>query len=81
MDTEKHGTRLKDGRAITDHDDWMCLQDMTVEGLFTLGVDAIKPGVVLRLSDKGWRIAAELRKHKANGGSFGNFTPSIGTAT
>jgi len=55
------------------HDDWMCLQDMAEAGLFTCDVFGVQPGTVLKLSPKGQRIVAELRAHKAEGGSLDQF--------
>lgn len=69
----KHSTVLKDGRLVEGHDDWMCVQDMASEGLFTADVSDVQPGATLRLSAKGRRIASQIREHKASGGNFSNF--------
>lgn len=71
-----HGTRLKDGSTVANHDDWMCVQDMAVEGLFTTDVDGVEPGETLHLSDRGRQVAAALRAHKAAGGNFADFDAS-----
>lgn len=69
----EHGTRLKDGSTVPNHDDWMCIQDMAAEGFFTVGPDEIEPGVTISLSKKGMAFAESLRRHKSNGGVFANF--------
>lgn len=71
----EHGTRLNDGKVLSNHDDWMCVQDMAEAGLFTVGVDGVEPGQTLHLSPRGLELCAQLRAHKAQGGKFANFTP------
>ena len=70
---DHHGTRLNDGTTLPHHDDWCCVQDMAAEGLFDQSVEAVQPGVVLRLSVKGDRVVTALRAHKRAGGSFAAF--------
>lgn len=78
---EKYRTRLNDGSEAANHDDWCCVQDMAAEGLFAsthktprpIAQEDVEPKVKLRLSEKGQRLAAALRQHKATGGQFGNF--------
>jgi len=70
----EHTSRLKTG-TTENHDDWCCVQDMAAEGLFSVGPDAIEPGVTLHLSPKGSRIVSALRVHKAKGGKFADFEP------
>ena len=69
----EHGTRLKNGQRLDNHDDWACLQDAAEEGLFTVGAEGIEPGEVLHLSEKGLAYCAALRAHKATGGNFASF--------
>jgi hypothetical protein len=69
----EHATKIKDGTVIDGHDDWMCVQDMAAEGLFTVGPDDVEPGVVLHFSERGKDIAAALRQHKADGKNFASF--------
>lgn len=69
----KYGSRLNDGTSLEGHDDWDCVQDMAVEGLFTVGVEGVEPGATLQFSEKGLNLAQALRKHKIGGGVFGNF--------
>lgn len=71
-----HGTVLKDGSSVANHDDWMCVQDMAAEGLFTTDVDGVQPGETLHLSARGLALAAALRAHKAAGGTFASFDAS-----
>lgn len=68
-----HGTILNNGKAVANHDDWYCVQDMAAEGLFEQTADDIQPKVNLKLSAKGKELVARLRQHKANGGNFKNF--------
>jgi len=69
----EHGTRLKDGTVLGDHDDFDCLQDLYAAGYFLATTDGVQPGVVLHLSAKGQRVASLLRAHKSAGGAFRNF--------
>ena len=65
------GTRIKDNIFIRGHDDWDCVSDFLVAGLFN--EQSVEPGVKLHLSDFGSTVCASLRKHKANGGTFATF--------
>lgn len=69
----EHATRLKDGTQVDGHDDWACLQDFVGEGLFEYGSE-VEPKKTLRLSERGLALTAALRAHKANGGSYSDFT-------
>lgn len=69
----EQGSRLNDGTSIEGHDDWDCVQDMAVEGLFTVDVDDIQPGVILKFSEKGWDLIHKLREHKGQGKNFASF--------
>jgi hypothetical protein len=73
----EHGTCLKDNIVVPEHDDWMCVQDMAAEGLFTISAEDIEPSVVLNLSPKGTALVEALRRHKSSGGTFSNFAPTI----
>lgn len=72
----EHGSRLKDGTVVANHDDWCCLQDMAQEGVFTDGPDAVQPGATLHFSAKGKALADGLREHKQQGGKFATYEPS-----
>lgn len=76
----EHGTRLRGGTVLLDHDDWDCVQDLAHEGYFTCGANAVQPGAVLHLSAKGASVVARLRQHKSAGGGFGTFTASAAVA-
>lgn len=69
----QHGTRLSDGTSVPNHDDWDCVQDMLTGGLFEGDPNDWDAGFKLTLTPRGYEIAAALRKHKAEGGSFSNF--------
>ncbi len=66
----KHPTILKVGR-LENHDDWDCFEDLIAMGLCTWEGTGIRPFV--KLTTKGRGLAAILRKHKADGGKFGDF--------
>ena len=53
---------------LSEHDDWDCLEDIQAAGL----VKATKTKVVM--TDSGLRVAEALRKFKAKGGMFADFT-------
>ena len=57
------------------HDELDALEYLEDAGyLENIGTD-LNP--FIKLSDKGWQIAHELRRHKANGGNYNNFEPSV----
>lgn len=70
---KSNGTIIKGGKILKDHDDWDCLEDLEKEGL--VEVISLVNGYV-KLTDKGIKIAHQLREHKAKGGQFSTFTPS-----
>jgi hypothetical protein len=76
MDLE-HSTVLRDGSKVAGHDDWHCVQDLATAGIFTARVEDIQPGETLHLSDFGRALANDLRAHKASGGSWKDFVPSL----
>lgn len=68
----RYGTRVKEGNVPNpDHDDIDCLDDLEDAGLLEQIGTMSNP--VVRLTDKGYKVAALLRKHKSNGGQFGTF--------
>lgn len=71
------GTILRDGTVLPDHDDWACVQDFAAAGLLTKTADEIDVGTSIKFSPYGWHIATALRQHKANGGNFADFSPTI----
>ncbi len=68
----KFPTILKDGKQLRNHDDWSCAYDLERAGLIELRGTGINPIVVF--TEKGFEIAAVLRKHKAKGKNFASFT-------
>ncbi len=72
----EHGTRLKGGGFVSDHDDWMCVQDMAHAGLLSVSADRIQPGAKIKLSDLGVKLMNQLRAFKAGGGMFAKFEPA-----
>ena len=69
-----YGTKKKDGTRVDDHDDVDCLDDLEEAGLIIDMISGMGQGCVI-LTDLGKRIAAELRKHKMEGGNFSGFAP------
>jgi len=67
----QYPTRLKDGETIAGHDDWDVLDDLEEAGL--VEIYSLVNGFV-RMTTKGSRVAALLRQHKSNGGSFASFS-------
>lgn len=81
-DGSQYPTRLKDGE-LPNHDDWSCLEDAVAFGLLkaewqTYPESPIFGGSKARveLTPLGSLVTAELRRHKAAGGSFADFMPS-----
>jgi len=70
-DGSAYPTRLKGGATLTTHDDWDCAADFEVFGLIENVGSSVNP--MFRLTKKGYGVAAQLRKHKAEGGNFSNF--------
>lgn len=65
------GTRLSNGSIRGRHDDWNCLDDAAAAGLLLFVGDPIR--AIYRFTDRGWKFASALRRHKAEGGSFATF--------
>ncbi len=59
---------------VAGHDDWDCLEDLEQAGFANL-ISYVNGFV--HITSMGLTITAELRAHKANGGSFFNFTPKV----
>ncbi len=74
VDTTKYPTRLKGGVALTDHDDWDCVEDAIAAGLLLWGGTGLHP--VFALTDRGWVVLREIVTHKNTGGTFAEFVPS-----
>jgi hypothetical protein len=79
----QYPTRLKDNKALENHDDWSCLEDMVKAGLLTaeyqVRYSRIFGNSVARvhLTPLGIDLAAQLRTHKASGASFTTFVPKL----
>ena len=57
-------------RQIPQHDDWDALNDMEKAGLVEVISEA---NGFVKLTEKGMKIAGELRSYKAKGGMFSGF--------
>ncbi len=68
---QKYPTILAGGDELPDHDDWDCIDDLEAAGFVEQGGTGIHP--VFKLTETGYRVAAALRKHKAEGGNFASF--------
>jgi hypothetical protein len=72
-DDAGHPTRLTGGNTLSDHGDFDCLFDAEDAGLVMLKGTGLNP-VIHKLTTKGALVAAALRTHKAEGGSFSTFS-------
>lgn len=57
-------------RLMKDHDDWDCLDDLEAAGFVT--IISLANGYV-QFTDKGLRVAGDIRLWKAQGGMFADF--------
>lgn len=79
--TTTYPTFLKDGEQA-NHDDWSCLEDLATAGFLTAYWQRLNDwplgGGEMRvvLTERGWCISHALRRHRAGGGSFRDFSPS-----
>jgi hypothetical protein len=72
----EYGTRIKGGDIPdTQHDDIDCLDDLEEAGLLESIGTLINP--CYKLTDKGFELAGQLRKHKSTGGNFSGFIPEF----
>lgn len=55
---------------VHDHDDWSCLEDLEEAGLLEILSLA---NYFVQLTDEGWRVAGELRKHKGQDKNYHDF--------
>lgn len=82
QDSSAFPTRLRDGSVIDRHDDWSCVEDMKEAGLLTWTqrrvngkmFDCVR--ISVRLTKRGYEVAAALRLHKASGKNFITFNPN-----
>lgn len=80
VDGSRYPTRTKTGE-IQRHDDWSCLEDLVAAGLIKAYWRVRYPEQIaggaqakIELTALGLKIAADLRAHKARGGSFASFS-------
>lgn len=92
---DRYPTRLKGGVEREHHDDYDCIDDMIAEGLVEVDMPEAPGGVLItglveqemmtratyRLTERGQRIAAQLRAHKGNGGRWSDFEPHLDGAS
>ena len=65
-------TRLASGVTLPNHSDFDCMEDLESAGLLQNKGSGINP--LIKMTAKGSLVCAAIRAHKADGGSFGNFT-------
>jgi len=66
------GTQMKDGDILdTQHDDIDVMNDLEEAGLVKNVFTELNP--IMEMTEKGCEVVGNLRKHKSNGGMFGNF--------
>ena len=77
MDGAKWGIRLKDGVELPgpDYDEYDCLDDAEREGLMDNKGTGLHRSY--KMTNYGNEVAGELMAHKANGGNFADFIPSV----
>lgn len=79
----EHPSRLKEGER-PGHDDWDCLLDLHGEGMIDFPEVVYDDGddsytVTISMTDRGASVAADLRRHKMNGGNYATFSvPTVG---
>ena len=59
-------------KTLENHDDWDCVDDMVAEGLLEDVGFTMSPR--FKLSEKGFEVSEHLRRHKAEGGNFSDFS-------
>lgn len=80
LSEKEYPTQLKNGAEKECHDDWSCLEDMVAAGLMTAQSRQVKSNEVfgnseakVLLTELGMKVAAKLRAHRANRGSYNSF--------
>lgn len=67
------GTRMKDGDILdTQHDDIDVMNELEEAGLVKNVSTELNP--IIEITERGWEVVGKIRKHKSNGGTFGNFS-------
>lgn len=78
IDGGEYPTRLKDSE-LKNHDDWSCVEDMVINGLVKIFArrkndkQFDNTQIKVEFLERGSDLAADLREHKQDGGSFSNF--------
>jgi hypothetical protein len=70
----KYPTRTKKGE-VQNHDDWDCLDDCELAGLAENDGSALHR--IYKLTPLGFKVAGQIRQHKADGGNFHSFSPRM----
>lgn len=68
---KKYPTILVGGAELPNHDDWDCLDDLGDARFVGVGGTGIAP--VVRFTDLGYKVAAALRQHMAQGNHSRDF--------
>lgn len=69
----EYTTRLKNNAITENHDDVDCLNDLEYNGLIEVISYA---NLIIKMTEKGNKISANLRNFKSSGGKFVNFGDS-----
>jgi len=67
-----YSTRSKEG-LIEGHDDWDCLEDLDNDGFIKILNTPSILITVVEMTTKGTEAVHQIRKHKADGGTFTTF--------
>jgi hypothetical protein len=79
VEQREYPTRLANGEVAEAHDDWCCAYDMVAAGMIKLGwkrVNTMAMGnsvAKVELTDLGWQVVSQLRRHKAEGKNSAQF--------
>lgn len=65
------GSRLNEGRRISEHDDWDALEDLEAAGLLRLEGTGVHPLIVL--TDLGRGALDAMDRHRRAGGTYSAF--------
>ena len=65
------GTRFKDGTMNPIHDDIDVMNELEAAGFCVNLFTELNP--IINLTERGFAVIADIRKHKARGGNFANF--------
>lgn len=68
---DSYGTIQKDGSIAAEHDDIDVMNELEAEGLCVNNFTEMNP--IIELTEKGFAVVADIRKHKARGGNVKTF--------